>query len=184
MCYSCGLLAGTADSCRPPDLGGVHITVKAYFLHHVSAQTLSFSDLFTVSLMNFSQLRFSGEAVCGVHRRKRAVHQVAAGERLGWDHLFCCWRKLQSGCEQDFMVLLLHEPLLFRITQMLPFPSFQIDLTEEMESWAAKNLISDDLMKVKPMWRDASFTLKYYSDALFDFPHWLGFSKRTFKVCL
>uniref|UniRef100_A0A3B4G9F5 Mesenteric estrogen dependent adipogenesis n=1 Tax=Pundamilia nyererei TaxID=303518 RepID=A0A3B4G9F5_9CICH len=56
-----------------------------------------------------------------------------------------------------------------------------IDLTEEMESWAAKNLISDDLMKVKPVWRDASFTLKYYSDALFDFPHWLGFSKRIFK---
>lgn len=53
-----------------------------------------------------------------------------------------------------------------------------------MESWAAKNLISDDLMKVKPVWRDASFTLKYYSDALFDFPHWLGFSKRTFKVLL
>uniref|UniRef100_A0A3Q4HM63 Uncharacterized protein n=1 Tax=Neolamprologus brichardi TaxID=32507 RepID=A0A3Q4HM63_NEOBR len=45
----------------------------------------------------------------------------------------------------------------------------------------SKNLISDDLMKVKPVWRDASFTLKYYSDALFDFPHWLGFSKRTFK---
>lgn len=67
---------------------------------------------------------------------------------------------------------------------MLPFPSFQIDLTEEMESWAAKNLISDDLMKVKPVWRDASFTLKYYSDALFDFPHWLGFSKRIFKVRL
>lgn len=57
-----------------------------------------------------------------------------------------------------------------------------IDLTEEIESWAAKNLISEDLMKVKPVWRDASFTLKYYSDALFDFPHWLGFSKRTFKL--
>lgn len=67
---------------------------------------------------------------------------------------------------------------------MLPFPSFQIDLTEEMESWAAKNLISDNLMKVKPVWRDAAFTLKYYSDALFDFPHWFGFSNRTFKVCL
>ncbi|XP_069002327.1 mesenteric estrogen-dependent adipogenesis protein [Embiotoca jacksoni] len=58
-----------------------------------------------------------------------------------------------------------------------------IDLTKELESWAEKN-ITDDLMKGKPVWRDASFTLKYYSDALFDFPHWFGFSKRTFKLRL
>lgn len=57
-----------------------------------------------------------------------------------------------------------------------------IDLTEEMENWAATNLLSDNLMKVRPVWRDASFTLKYYSDALFDFPHWLGFSRRKFKL--
>ncbi|CAK6969055.1 mesenteric estrogen-dependent adipogenesis protein-like isoform X1 [Scomber scombrus] len=52
-----------------------------------------------------------------------------------------------------------------------------IDLTEALESWT-------DLVKVEPVWRDASFTLKYYSDALFDFPHWFGFSKRTFKLRL
>ncbi|XP_008275566.1 mesenteric estrogen-dependent adipogenesis protein [Stegastes partitus] len=59
-----------------------------------------------------------------------------------------------------------------------------IDLTEELESWAAKNLTTDEMMQVKPMWKDAGFTLKYYSDALFDFPHWFGFSKRTFKLKL
>ncbi|XP_058483719.1 mesenteric estrogen-dependent adipogenesis protein-like [Solea solea] len=61
-----------------------------------------------------------------------------------------------------------------------------IDLTEAVESWAAKNINvnTDDLMQVEPVWRDVSFTLKYYSDALFDFPHWFGFSKRTFKLRL
>lgn len=60
----------------------------------------------------------------------------------------------------------------------------QIDFTELLESWVAKNLytLNDEPIKVAPVWRDASFTLKYYSDALFDFPHWFGFSKRTFKV--
>ncbi|AWO99935.1 Hypothetical protein SMAX5B_006776 [Scophthalmus maximus] len=51
-----------------------------------------------------------------------------------------------------------------------------IDLTEALESWAAENLEGE------PVWSDASFTLKYYSDALFDFPHWFGFSRRHFKV--
>ncbi|XP_032389928.1 mesenteric estrogen-dependent adipogenesis protein isoform X2 [Etheostoma spectabile] len=61
-----------------------------------------------------------------------------------------------------------------------------IDLTELLESWAAKNIhiITDKPIKVKPVWRDASFTLKYYSDALFDFPHWFGFSKRKFNLRL
>ncbi|XP_034746814.1 mesenteric estrogen-dependent adipogenesis protein-like isoform X1 [Etheostoma cragini] len=61
-----------------------------------------------------------------------------------------------------------------------------IDLTELLESWAAKKLhtITDKPIKVKPVWRDASFTLKYYSDALFDFPHWFGFSKRKFNLRL
>nr|XP_046267402.1 mesenteric estrogen-dependent adipogenesis protein-like [Scatophagus argus] len=59
-----------------------------------------------------------------------------------------------------------------------------IDLTELLESWAEKHIhvITDELLKVRPMWRDACFTLKYYSDALFDFPHWFGFSKRQFKL--
>lgn len=60
----------------------------------------------------------------------------------------------------------------------------QIDLTELLESCVARNLhiITDEPIKVTPVWRDTSFTLKYYSDALFDFPHWFGFSKRAFKV--
>ncbi|XP_068457385.1 mesenteric estrogen-dependent adipogenesis protein [Clinocottus analis] len=64
--------------------------------------------------------------------------------------------------------------------------SVEIDLTEPLESWAAKNLhtITDRPMEVKPVWRDFSFTLKYYSDALFDFPHWFGFSKRKFNLRL
>ncbi|XP_042354499.1 mesenteric estrogen-dependent adipogenesis protein-like [Plectropomus leopardus] len=61
-----------------------------------------------------------------------------------------------------------------------------IDLTELLESWAAKHIhiITDKQIKVKPVWRDSSFTLKYYSDALFDFPHWFGFSKRKFNLRL
>ncbi|XP_070699693.1 mesenteric estrogen-dependent adipogenesis protein [Pempheris klunzingeri] len=61
-----------------------------------------------------------------------------------------------------------------------------IDLTELLESWVANNshILADRQIQVKPVWRDASFTLKYYSDALFDFPHWFGFSKRTFKLRL
>lgn len=59
-----------------------------------------------------------------------------------------------------------------------------IDLTELLESWAAENIHmeTDQIIKVKAVWRDTSFTLKYYSDALFDFPHWFGFSKRKFKL--
>ncbi|XP_070839249.1 mesenteric estrogen-dependent adipogenesis protein [Chaetodon trifascialis] len=61
-----------------------------------------------------------------------------------------------------------------------------VDLTELLESWAAKNIhiITEKGIKVKPVWRDASFTLIYHSDALFDFPHWFGFSKRKFKLSL
>ncbi|KAK9536539.1 hypothetical protein VZT92_006312 [Zoarces viviparus] len=64
--------------------------------------------------------------------------------------------------------------------------SVDIDLTEPLERWAAKNIhiITDKLIKVQPVWRDASFTLQYYSDALFDFPHWFGFSKRKFNLRL
>ncbi|KAM6907224.1 mesenteric estrogen-dependent adipogenesis protein [Xenentodon cancila] len=58
-----------------------------------------------------------------------------------------------------------------------------IDLSEDLESWAAEN-IADNKVKYKPVWIDTSFTLKYYSNALFDFPHWFGFSKRAFKLRL
>ncbi|KAM8900674.1 mesenteric estrogen-dependent adipogenesis protein [Spinachia spinachia] len=64
--------------------------------------------------------------------------------------------------------------------------SVDIDLTEPLESWAAKNshVINDKTLKVQPVWRDASFTLIYHSDALFDFPYWFGFSKRQFNLRL
>lgn len=63
---------------------------------------------------------------------------------------------------------------------------WQIDLTDVLESCIRKNLRfpTDRTVKVSPVWRNASFTLKYYSDALFDFPHWFGFSRRSFKVSL
>ncbi|XP_030010942.1 mesenteric estrogen-dependent adipogenesis protein [Sphaeramia orbicularis] len=60
-----------------------------------------------------------------------------------------------------------------------------VDLTEALEDWAEKNIQMTNrnrLTGIKPVWRDASFTLKYYSDAMFDFPHWFGFSRRTFKL--
>lgn len=59
------------------------------------------------------------------------------------------------------------------------FFSGQIDLTELLQGSEAA---ADDPRKAARVWRDASFTLKYCSDALFDFPHWFGFSKRAFKV--
>lgn len=64
------------------------------------------------------------------------------------------------------------------------FSQCQIDFTESLERWAAAHIrmMTDQLIEVKPVWTDASFTLKYYSDALFDFPHWFGQSKRQFKV--
>ncbi|XP_026184726.1 uncharacterized protein medag [Mastacembelus armatus] len=63
----------------------------------------------------------------------------------------------------------------------------KIDLTDAMESWAAKNnnlLATGGLKKHKIVWRDVFFTLKYSSDALFDFPKMFGCSKRTFKLKL
>ncbi|XP_061659682.1 mesenteric estrogen-dependent adipogenesis protein-like [Syngnathoides biaculeatus] len=55
----------------------------------------------------------------------------------------------------------------------------EVDLTDALDTWAASNMAG-----IRPEWVDASFTLKYHSDALFDFPHWLGFSKRKFKLRL
>uniref|UniRef100_A0A3B4Z260 Mesenteric estrogen dependent adipogenesis n=1 Tax=Seriola lalandi dorsalis TaxID=1841481 RepID=A0A3B4Z260_SERLL len=51
-----------------------------------------------------------------------------------------------------------------------------------ISSVAGESYRVDVTLDIKPVWRDAFFTLKYYSDALFDFPHWFGFSKRNFKV--
>ncbi|XP_061607563.1 mesenteric estrogen-dependent adipogenesis protein-like [Phyllopteryx taeniolatus] len=55
----------------------------------------------------------------------------------------------------------------------------EVDLTDALNMWATHNMTG-----IKPEWVDSSFTLKYHSDPLFDFPHWLGFSKRKFKLRL
>lgn len=154
--------------------------------------TLSpFSVLSPVSLMNYPHPCISAAAVRGVHRQQQSSHQVADRERPGLDNLLRRWGKLQRGGKQDLMVILslLHSVhsrsnLWLFVDWEGAFPLRQIDLTELLESWAAENMhsITDPLVKVKPVWRDASFTLKYYSDALFDFPHWFGFSKRQFKA--
>lgn len=61
-----------------------------------------------------------------------------------------------------------------------------IDLTEALESWATKtlNMTNNRQRSSRPVWENAFFTLKYYSDAMFDFPYWFGFSKRKFKLKL
>ncbi|XP_061902946.1 mesenteric estrogen-dependent adipogenesis protein-like [Entelurus aequoreus] len=60
----------------------------------------------------------------------------------------------------------------------------EMDLSETLDTWAAGNLPKDDGTGVRPRWAGASFTLKYHSDALFDFPHWFGLSKRKFQLRL
>lgn len=60
----------------------------------------------------------------------------------------------------------------------------EIDLSEILQSLAAEGLIAKNLMKYNLKWKGASFILKYYSDALFDFAHWFGRSKRSFKLRL
>lgn len=58
-----------------------------------------------------------------------------------------------------------------------------IDLGDIMNSWMGETFrISVDGEKVKPVWKNTSFAVKYRSDALFDFSHWLGRSKRQFKI--
>ncbi|XP_077402969.1 mesenteric estrogen-dependent adipogenesis protein [Vanacampus margaritifer] len=55
----------------------------------------------------------------------------------------------------------------------------EVDLTDTLCTWAARNMAG-----TRVEWLDASFTLKYHTDALFDLSHWLGFSKRKFKLRL
>ncbi|XP_026228717.1 mesenteric estrogen-dependent adipogenesis protein isoform X3 [Anabas testudineus] len=56
-----------------------------------------------------------------------------------------------------------------------------IDLSEALMSCVG-NIITNKEVKVRSVRIHALFTLKYCSDALFDFPHWFGFSKRQFNV--
>ncbi|KAJ8412467.1 hypothetical protein AAFF_G00128030 [Aldrovandia affinis] len=58
-----------------------------------------------------------------------------------------------------------------------------IDLGDVLQTWTGESFrILAEGRKVKPVWKDTCFTLQYYCDALFDFPYWLGFSKRQFKI--
>uniref|UniRef100_A0A3Q1HCT0 Uncharacterized protein n=1 Tax=Anabas testudineus TaxID=64144 RepID=A0A3Q1HCT0_ANATE len=58
-----------------------------------------------------------------------------------------------------------------------------IDLSEALMSCVG-NIITNKEVKVRSVRIHALFTLKYCSDALFDFPHWFGFSKRQFNLRL
>ncbi|KAJ8404728.1 hypothetical protein AAFF_G00335910 [Aldrovandia affinis] len=59
----------------------------------------------------------------------------------------------------------------------------KIDFSDMLQRWAGETFrLPVDEQKVQVDWRDTCFSLKYYSDALFDFPHWLGFSKCKFKI--
>ncbi|XP_076024542.1 uncharacterized protein medag [Genypterus blacodes] len=61
----------------------------------------------------------------------------------------------------------------------------EIDLTDEIQSWAQKNIqVRPTGKNTKLEWRGTVITLKYYANALFDLPHWLGCSKREFKLLL
>ncbi|KAK2870964.1 hypothetical protein QQF64_002071 [Cirrhinus molitorella] len=58
-----------------------------------------------------------------------------------------------------------------------------VDVSDALQGWVGESYqILVDAGKIKPIWRDTHFTIKYRSDALFDFPYWFGFSKRQFKV--
>ncbi|XP_063059686.1 mesenteric estrogen-dependent adipogenesis protein-like [Engraulis encrasicolus] len=60
--------------------------------------------------------------------------------------------------------------------------SVEIDLSQALHSWVErrKNVLPS-VLKGKS-WGICSFTLKYHSDALFDFSFWFGRSKRHFKI--
>lgn len=75
-----------------------------------------------------------------------------------------------------YVLFSLFQELLFRCLM-----TFQIDLSEALMSCVG-NIITDKEVKVRSVRIHALFTLKYCSDALFDFPHWFGFSKRQFNV--
>ncbi|XP_016409270.1 uncharacterized protein LOC107741174 isoform X1 [Sinocyclocheilus rhinocerous] len=58
-----------------------------------------------------------------------------------------------------------------------------VDVSAALQGWVGESFqILVDVEKVKPIWKDTHFTIKYRSDALFDIPYWFGCSKRQFKV--
>ncbi|KAI1893584.1 hypothetical protein AGOR_G00125230 [Albula goreensis] len=61
--------------------------------------------------------------------------------------------------------------------------SVKIDFSDLLQIWAGESFhLPVDGQKIKVDWQNTCFCLKYHSDALFDFSHWLGFSKREFKI--
>lgn len=58
-----------------------------------------------------------------------------------------------------------------------------VDVSAALQGWMRENSQAlAGLKKMERTWKDTHFTIKYRSDALFDFPYWFGFSKRQFKV--
>lgn len=58
-----------------------------------------------------------------------------------------------------------------------------MDLGDIVSSWMGETFrIPVDGEKVTPVWKNTTFAVKYRSDALFDFSHKLGLSKRQFKI--
>ncbi|XP_066556384.1 mesenteric estrogen-dependent adipogenesis protein [Amia ocellicauda] len=60
----------------------------------------------------------------------------------------------------------------------------RIDVKEALQNWANETgfEMCVDGRRFKPAWTNTCFMLKCHSDALFDFPFWLGFSNHKFKL--
>ncbi|XP_056592607.1 mesenteric estrogen-dependent adipogenesis protein-like [Triplophysa dalaica] len=58
-----------------------------------------------------------------------------------------------------------------------------VDIRDALKACVGEKFrILIDGEKVKPSWKDTHFTIKYHSDALFDFSYWFGLSKREIKI--
>uniref|UniRef100_A0A8C4RSM5 Mesenteric estrogen-dependent adipogenesis protein-like n=1 Tax=Erpetoichthys calabaricus TaxID=27687 RepID=A0A8C4RSM5_ERPCA len=60
----------------------------------------------------------------------------------------------------------------------------KVDVKAALKRWVEQEhfVISVGNEKVTPVWQNTSFAIKYSVGALFDFPFWLGFSKRSFSI--
>ncbi|XP_029459022.1 mesenteric estrogen-dependent adipogenesis protein-like [Rhinatrema bivittatum] len=60
----------------------------------------------------------------------------------------------------------------------------KLDLKECLQTWTYQTnfVLPHESRFITPDWQNTSFTLKYNSDALFDFPYWFGFSKRNYTI--
>lgn len=135
----------------------------------------------------------SSWVLCGGDQRQSSNDQMGDGERLRHDYFICCWRKLYSWCEfsgyfvfndvwcTNWVSFFWQCQKLIQINTYFYF--FKVDVSAALQGWVGESfqILVDE--KVKPIWKDTHFTIKYRSDALFDFPYWFGCSKRQFKVC-